>query len=83
MIEFSKAVTFIGLGLKSANDCPHRDPDAASVSIFNPLTQKWDKIADLNVAFLSRWQTLQYNEVSAAEIHSVIIDFKNNKANEI
>jgi len=83
MIEFSKPVTFIGLGLKSANDCPHRDPDEASVSIFNPYTQTWDKIAEMKINFSSRWQTLQYTEVSANEIHSIIIDFKNNKANEI
>lgn len=84
LIEFTKPVTFVGLGIKSANDCPHRDPDEASVSIFNPHTQQWNKIADLAIDFENdRWKTLQYLDVSAAEVSSIIIDFKNNKANEI
>lgn len=51
MLEFQQAITFNGLGLKSANDCPHRDPEQATVFIFNPHTAGWEQIADLELDF--------------------------------
>ena len=42
MLEFQQAITFNGLGFKSANDCPHRDPEQATVFIFNPRTAGWE-----------------------------------------
>jgi hypothetical protein len=84
MVEFAQAITFSGLGLKSANDCPHRDPDEGSVFIFNPCAAGWEKIADLKINFSqTRWEVLQFPEVQATNLRSFIIDLKNSKASEM
>ena len=72
MVEFAEAITFNGLGLKSANDCPHRDPDEASFFIFNPRTAGWEKIADLKINFShTKWEILQFPEVKATNLRAL------------
>ena len=84
MLEFQQAITFNGLGLKSANDCPQRDPEQATVFIFNSRTAGWEQIADLELDFqLTRCKTLQFPEVRATNLRSMIIDFRTNKTTEI
>ena len=67
MVEFPEPITFDGLGLRSAAEfeSTNRDPDEASVSIFNPRTAGFEKIAGLNVNFSKRCNTFQFLELKA------------------
>jgi hypothetical protein len=41
MVEFQQPLSFQGIGFKSANDHPRRDPQEVRVSVHNPLTNQW------------------------------------------
>lgn len=78
-IEFEKAVSFAGLGFKSANDCPERDPAEAVISITDFYDFIPKKIAKLAMRFSRhRWEIIQFPDISAENIQSITFEFRNN-----
>jgi hypothetical protein len=45
MIEFNQHLSFSGMGFKSANDDPRRDPTEVKINIFNHEKNGWEQIA--------------------------------------
>ena len=71
-------LNFRGFGFKSANDCPHRDPDEVKISTFDSVFNQWVPIATCKLNFTSRWQTLQFPGIHGST-RSLIFDFVNKK----
>mmetsp|Transcript_29171 Transcript_29171/g.21716 ORF Transcript_29171/g.21716 Transcript_29171/m.21716 type:complete len:91 (+) Transcript_29171:508-780(+) len=66
-------------GIKSANDCPHRDPDVAHLSVWNEKLEKWMKIFTvMNLKFEKRFQKLCF-EVPPFITKKVKIELENKK----
>jgi len=83
MVDFKskQGLRLNGIGFKSANDCPFRDPDTASVFIFDTSNQKWINIAVFTLEFNEkRWSTVKFR-LPACVTRSVLVEFKNNKDN--
>jgi hypothetical protein len=52
MLESNGPVlNFRGFGFKSANDCPHRDPDEVKISSFDAVFNQWVHIATCKLNF--------------------------------
>ena len=71
-----------GIGLKSANDCPHRDPDSAKVFIFDDARKTFIHVSTLALAFGERFETTHY-KIPSSTTSAVLIELHNNKAREI
>ena len=77
MIEFNQHLSFQGIGIKSANDHPRRDPTEVKVNVFHPLTGGWQQIAHVQLKFnFQRWHTLNFPEIHGST-KSVLLDFEN------
>jgi hypothetical protein len=80
-IQFEETVSFSGIGFKSANDFPNRDPNKVTVKISNDGNQI--QIAAVSLNFESkRWHTLNFFSISA-KTKEVIFEFENPGCNEI
>lgn len=82
VIEFKQQVEIIGFGFKSANDCPHRDPNSVMVSYANPAVGMLP-FSEVKLDFhQKRWHTLAFTGFNIRS-SSFVFDFKNEKATEI
>ena len=62
-IQFGAPINFSGIGFKSANDCPHRDPNKVTVKVDHD-GQKM-QIAAMSLNFeAKRWHTLNFSSIS-------------------
>jgi hypothetical protein len=73
-----------GLAFKSANDCPHRDPDIARVLIYDDSRKTFIHVGTFQLQFLEqRWNTLKF-KIPSCLTSAVLVDFENtNGASEI
>ena len=64
MIEFNQNLSFSGMGFKSANDDPRRDPTEVKINIYNQEKNGWEQIDQVQLRFLQqRWNTLKFPEI--------------------
>jgi hypothetical protein len=62
-IENNEYLEIRGLGFKSANDCPHRDPDEVTVVCVNDLGEEVT-LATYNLSFTERWETITFRGIA-------------------
>lgn len=74
-------ISIRGLGFKSANDCPHRDPDEVTIFYTNEHGESVN-FATYKLEFQDRWETLSVNGFAITS-KQLIFYFRNSKANEI
>ena len=68
-----------GIGFKSANDEPKRDPDVAKILIFDDARNSWIHTSTVQLNFdKDRWRTLRF-KIPSCMTSAVIIDFENYK----
>jgi len=77
MIEFYQHLSFNGIGFKSANDEPKRDPTEVKINVFNQEKNGWELIAQVQLRFLQqRWNTLKFPDIRG-QTKSVLCEFDN------
>jgi len=54
-MKFTEYVSFQGIGFKSANDCPHRDPDTIVVKNYDFRSSTWYEIGIFEPRYDQRW----------------------------
>jgi len=70
-----------GLGFKSANDCPHRDPH--KVEVYYLVDGDYQKLGHVHPKFHGeRWKTIAYSGFNVKS-NSFKFVFCNDKANEL
>jgi len=80
-IDFNGTIREItSLAFKSANDCPHRDPDSAQVSAWVEGESEKRELASFELTFdAPRWQTLKFDLPDSVRVSKVEINFINGK----
>ena len=58
---FKENIDFEAIGIKSANDCPNRDPHTIELAVFDDSREIWvPTFKTTNVRFADRWSTNIY-----------------------
>ena len=80
-VEFDflgKEWDFNGIGIKSANDCPERDPEKFVISV--PSEEGWKAVESYDIDFeRKRWREIRYS-IPATRASKLRFDFINSKA---
>lgn len=79
-IQFDTPVNFASIGFKSANDCPHRDPNKVTVKFDSGYGQHASVIPLKFEA--KRWHTLNFPGV-CGQTKEVLFEFENATNSEI
>ena len=82
MFKFKSRISIAGIGFKSANDCPHRDPTSVRISILADNYSN-EHVATYDLDFEEkRWHTLKFMDMNLSS-KQYFFQFSNSRCAEI